>query len=142
MKESIFSPARNTFSPIFSPTKLGFSWPSIPVLIPHRVRRRLRSRIRSRQSPSSSLTSLQTSLKPTDTLRTLRAHRWSYYDAQYLILIILGVFSLSIIERPGILVKTAVATLILASLVIPITRQFFLPFLPIATWLIFFYSCQ
>ena len=102
----------------------------------------LRSRIRSRQSPSSSLTALQTSFKPSDTLRSLRGHRWSYYDAHYLFLIILLVFALSMIERPGALVKTAVATLLLVSLILPITRQFFLPFLPIATWLIFFYSCQ
>ncbi|MCJ1235440.1 Aureobasidin resistance protein Aur1 [Varicellaria rhodocarpa] len=143
MKESAYSPSRSAFSPIFSPTKLGFSWPpSLPILIPHRFRRKLRSRIRSRQSPSSSLTSLQTSFKPSDTLRSLRGHRWSYYDAHYLFLIILLVFALSMIERPGALAKTAVATLLLTSLILPITRQFFLPFLPIATWLIFFYSCQ
>lgn len=143
MKDPIHSPPRSPFPSIFSPAKLGFSWPpSFPVLIPHRFRRKLRSRVRSRQSPSSAISSLQPSFKPSDTLRTLRKHRWSYHDAQYLLLTILGVFALSIIERPGPLVKTAVATLLLTSLVIPITRQFFLPFLPIATWLIFFYSCQ
>jgi hypothetical protein len=31
---------------------------------------------------------------------------------------------------------------LLLSLVLPITRQFFLPFLPIAAWLIFFYACR
>lgn len=30
----------------------------------------------------------------------------------------------------------------MASLVIPLTRQFFLPFLPIAGWLIFYFACQ
>ena len=119
-----------------------FSWPGkIPFRVPHRIRRKLRSRIRSRQSPSSALSALQTSFSPADTLLSLRRHRWSYYDAQYLILLILGIFSLSIIKTPGPIVKTAVATLILTSLILPITRQLFLPFLPIATWLIFFYAC-
>jgi hypothetical protein len=49
---------------------------------------------------------------------------------------------LSIIESPGPLVKTTVATLLLASLVFPITRQFFRPFMPIAAYLIWFYACR
>ncbi|MCJ1338525.1 Aureobasidin resistance protein Aur1 [Bachmanniomyces sp. S44760] len=105
------------------------------------MRRKLRSRIRSRQSPSSAITSVQTSFRPSDTLRSLRAHKWSYYDAQYLLLILLGIFSFSIIQSPGPLTKTAVGSLILVSLLLPITRQFFLPFLPIAGWLIFFFAC-
>ena len=141
MEPSYSTPKRFTKSP-FSLSKLGFSWPpSIPVVVPHRIRRKLRSRIRSRQSPSSTLSALQTSYNPKDTLRSLRRHRWSAYDAQYLLIAIVGVFSLSIIEQPGALFKTAVTTLLLISLIIPITRQFFLPFLPIATWLVFFYSC-
>lgn len=118
------------------------SWlPSIPTIIPHRFRRKLRSKIRSRQSPATSLASLETSFSPADTLRSLRAHRWSFYDGQYLILIVLGIFSLSIIASPGPIFKTTVATLLLISLLLPVTRQFFLPFLPIITWLVWFYAC-
>lgn len=40
------------------------------------------------------------------------------------------------------MVKTLVATALMTGLVIPITRQFLLPFLPIAAWLILFYACQ
>ena len=54
----------------------------------------------------------------------------------------MGIFSLSVIGAPGPLTKTAMATLLLISLLLPITRQFFLPFLPIAAWLTFFYACQ
>ena len=141
MEPSYTSPKR-FLTPTFSLSKLGFSWPpSIPVVVPHRIRRKLRSRIRSRQSPASTISALQTSCNPRDTLRSLRKHRWSAYDAQYLLIVILGVFSLSVMEHPGALVKTAVTTLLLISLILPITRQFFLPFLPIATWLVFFYSC-
>ena len=93
-------------------------------------------------SPTSSLASLQTSLSPSHTLRSLHAHRWSYYDGQYLVLLILAIFCLSIIESPGPLVKTAVAALAVTSLVLPVTRQFVLPIVPIASWLILFFSCR
>ena len=140
MKKSF--PSRKEFQKTYSQAKLSFSWPpSLRAIIPHRIRRKLKSKIRSRQSPSSSLASLQTSLSPADTLRSLRAHRWSYYDGQYLILIILGIFSLSIIPSPGPIIKTAISTLMLISLILPATRQFALPFMPIASWLIFFYAC-
>ncbi|KAI9834247.1 MAG: hypothetical protein M1819_003085 [Sarea resinae] len=126
----------------FTKSKVPFSWPSMPSFVPYRLRRKLRSKLRSRQSPASGLATLQTSFSPADTLRSLRAHRWSYYDGQYLILMIFGIFSLCIIETPGPLFKTFVATLLLTSLTLPITRQFFLPFLPIACWLILFYACR
>ena len=142
MKKFTYDLSRKALSPTILSPKLPFSWPpSIPVLIPHRIRRKLRSRIRNRQSPSSSLASLQTSFRLSDTLRTLRGHRWSVYDAQYLVLTVLGIFALSIIESPGPLAKTAIATLLLGSLLIPITRQFFLPLLPIICWLVFFDAC-
>lgn len=136
-------PSRKDFQTTYSRAKLPFSWPSsIPTLIPHRIRRKLRSKVRSRQSPSSSLSALQTSWSPSDTLRALRKHRWSYYDGQYLLLAVFGIFSLSIIPSPGPLVKTAISTLFLTSLILPITRQFSLPFAPIAAWLVFFYTCK
>jgi inositol phosphorylceramide synthase catalytic subunit len=117
-------------------------WRSIQLLVPHRLRRRLRSKLRNRQSPASSITALQTSFSPTQTIRALRSHRWSLYDGQYLLLAFLGIFSLCVIQSPGALVKITVATLLLTSLVLPITRQFFLPFLPIAAWLIFYYAAS
>lgn len=140
MKTSAF-PSRNDFQNTYSKAKLPLSWPSsIPSLVPHRIRRKLRSKIRSRQSPASSFASLETSYSPADSLRSLRAHRWSFYDVQYLILIILGIFSLCIIPaRP--LVKATVSTVVLVSLLLPVLRQFFLPFWPIGGWLIFYYAC-
>jgi hypothetical protein len=117
-------------------------WRTFKLLMPHRMRRKLRSKLRSHISPTSSIASLQTSFSPKDTLRSLQSYRWTLYDFQYLLLMIVGIFSLSIIQSPDPLGKTAVATLLLTSLLLPITRQFFLPFLPIAAWLIFFYGCQ
>ena len=141
MRKSTF-PSRNDFQQTYANVKLPFSWPpSIPTIIPHRIRRKLRSKVRSRQSPSSSLASLQTSYSPADTLHSLRTHKWSFYDGQYLILIILGIFSLCIIPSPGPLVKTAIATFIITALILPVTRQLLLPSLAIWMWLIFFYAC-
>jgi inositol phosphorylceramide synthase catalytic subunit len=127
---------------VFAKSNIQLPWPTLKLLVPHRLRRKLRSKLRNRQSPASSITTLQTSFSPADTLRSLQSHRWTIYDGQYLILAILGVFSLYVIESPGALFKTVVASLLLFSLVLPITRQFFLPFLPIAAWLIFFYACR
>ena len=141
MKSSVFPP-RSKFHETYSKAKVPFLWPSsIPSIIPHRIRRKLRSKVRSRQSPSSSLSSLQTSISPADTLRALRAHRWSFYDGQYLIFIILGIFTLCIIPTPGPIIKTGISTLLLISLLLPATCQFFLPVLPIITWATFFYAC-
>ena len=38
--------------------------------------------------------------------------------------------------------KTGAAGLLMLLLLVPITRQFFLPFLPIATWLFFFFNAR
>lgn len=121
---------------------LKIPWRSIQLLVPHRLRRKLRSKLRNRQSPASSITSLQTSISPTHTIRALQSHRWSLYDGQYLLLALVGIFSLCVIQSPGPLAKTAVATLLLISLVLPITQQFFLPFLPIAAYLTLFYAAS
>jgi hypothetical protein len=39
-------------------------------------------------------------------------------------------------------VKTGAASLIMLALLMPVTRQFFLPFLPILTWLVFFFNAR
>lgn len=141
MRKATFA-SRNEFQKAYSKILLPFSWaPSIPSIIPHRIRRKLRSKVRSRQSPSISFGRLHTSYSPADTVEALRLHRWSFYDGQYLILIILDIFSLCIIPSPGPLVKTALATLIITALILPVTRQFLLPSLAIWSWLVFFYAC-
>lgn len=140
-------PSPNDFalnSPILSKPRSQSAWPlnMIPNPIPQRYRRRLRSKLRARQSPASSISSVETSFSPYDTLRALRSHRWSTHDAQYLFLVILITFSLSISPSPGPLQKTAAVTGAIGLLLVPVTRQFFLPFLPIGTWLLFFFSCR
>jgi hypothetical protein len=121
---------------------MPFSWPSIPNPIPRRYRRRLRSKLRASQSPASSIASIQTSLNPSDTIRALRSHRWSVYDGQYLVLILLGIFSLSISQTPSPMVKTGASLLVMLGLMMPVTRQFLLPFLPVLTWLVVFFNAR
>ncbi|KJX99404.1 aureobasidin resistance protein aur1 [Zymoseptoria brevis] len=129
----------------FSLPRWPFSLPSIPLHVPHRIRRRFRatkSKISARSSPTSSIASLETSFNPINTLRALRTHHWTEYDAQYLFLAAIAIFALCMIEHPGPLKKGLVATALLTGLAIPITRQFLLPFLPIAGWLVLFFACQ
>ena len=141
MRKATFASRRDS-QQAYTVGRLGFSWPlSIPNPIPHRIRRKLRSKIRSRQSPNNNFSHLQTSYNPRDTLHALAQHKWSFYDGQYLVLLILGIFSLCIIPTPGPLVKTAISTLIVTALILPVTRQFLLPSLAIWMWLIFFYAC-
>lgn len=125
-----------------SKTQVQIPWRSIKLLVPHRLRRKIRSKLRNRQSPASSITALQTSFSPADTLRALQHHKWTWHDGQWIILAFLGIFSLCIMEFPGPMVKMVVATSIGLSLLLPITRQFFLPFMPIAAYLIWFYSAR
>ncbi|KAK0786365.1 Phosphatidylinositol:ceramide phosphoinositol transferase (IPC synthase) [Friedmanniomyces endolithicus] len=129
----------------FAQTKLPLSWPSLPAILPHRIRRKLRharAEIRARQSPTTSIASLHTSINPADTLRALRRHRWRAHDAQYLLLAAVGIFNLCVIQTPGPTTKTFLTSLLLTGLALPLTNQLLLPALPVLAWLTFFYSCQ
>jgi hypothetical protein len=114
-------------------------------ILPYKLRRKWRAtkaRMSSRVSPASSITHLETSFSPKDTIYALRKHKWSMYDGQYLILVVLAIFCLSIMAFPSPLFRTFVATLVMGVLLVPVTRQFWLPFLPIAGWLVLFWSCK
>jgi len=93
-------------------------------------------------APSSSIAALDLSFSPLDTVKALSRHQWSVYDAQYIFLLLIGIFVLCVVESPGAFVKMGLATLIILSLILPITRQFFLPTLPILGWLFLFWSCK
>lgn len=107
--------------------------------MPRFVRRALVARIGT-ASPSP-ITHLKMSWDPRHTLRALREHQWKATDAQYILLALIGIFSLCMIQNPGPIVKFIVASALLLSLVFPITRQFFIGFLPIGAWLFFFLAC-
>ncbi|KAI0996366.1 Inositol phosphorylceramide synthase catalytic subunit [Podosphaera aphanis] len=134
--------AYSSAPPAHIKAKMPFSWPSLPNPIPRRYRRRLRSKFRSSISPTTNIASIETSCNPADTIRALRAHRWSVYDAKYLLLIIITVFCLSVSQAPGPIMKTSAASLLMLALLVPVTRQFFLPVLPILTWVLFFFNAR
>ena len=114
-----------------------------PKQAPHSKRRSTSTHKRHHTAPTHGpVWAVEQSLSPYKTLKSLRNHKWSPYDGQYLILAIIGIFCLCAIEEPGPITKTCIATLLLGSLVVPLTRQFFLPFLPIAAWLVLFYTSR
>ncbi|OAA59167.1 type 2 phosphatidic acid phosphatase [Niveomyces insectorum RCEF 264] len=84
---------------------------------------------------------LQRSFNPTHGVRSLRRHRWSIYDLQHLVTVSFVLFSFTIAPIP-LVVDFAVLLGYALLLLMPVTRQFFLPSLPIWTYLFYFFSSR
>ncbi|KAG9294849.1 hypothetical protein G9A89_008541 [Geosiphon pyriformis] len=69
-------------------------------------------------------------------------HKWTIYDTQYIFLFCLNSFLFYIITSPGLIIRVIILLLFATGLYFPKPRAFLLPFLPIATWLVLFYSCR
>jgi membrane-associated phospholipid phosphatase len=82
------------------------------------------------------------SLNPRDTLRRLQKHSFTLSDLVYLIHIVNSVFWLVIMRVPGFPIKLLIPILHIGLLLVPFTSQFFLPALPVTTYLMTFYSSQ
>lgn len=128
--------------------KLPFAWTGTLNLarlnpIPHRYRPgRRRSRSNKEWArPRDDLTGLKTSANPLDTIRAIRRHRWSLWDLQHLFIFSLIVFSLAVAEAP-VWFKLGFPILMSTLLLLPVTRQFFWPAMPIITWLVYFFSSR
>jgi len=140
-----------------TPGKMAVRWPFTLKLsalnpIPRRYRPgRQRSRQKLREDDptdyndgdvrSERVTRLQTSFNPLITLRVLRRHRWTLLDLQYPVLAGFILFSLCI-TPPAPLIKTLGVLGLILVLLMPITRQFFLPSLPIWTYLLYFFCSR
>lgn len=113
--------------------------------IPHKYRpsRRLRARQKARPTAlrDDDVSRLQTSFDVRETLRILRTRRWHILDVQYLILAVVLLFSLMIAPSAP-LIKTGALVLYSVLLLMPITRQFFLPSMAIWVYLLFFFSSR
>ncbi|KAK3346757.1 hypothetical protein B0T25DRAFT_461311 [Lasiosphaeria hispida] len=130
---------------------LPFAWPGSLNLakfnpIPHKYRpsRRLRNlqKIKSNNGPHlDNVARLQTSFNALESLKALRQRKWQIYDLQYVLLFGFIIFSLCILP-PAPLVKTGALVSIGVLLLMPITQQFFLPSLPIWTYLLYFFSSR
>ncbi len=138
------------FNTLFTQVK-PFHWPGSLALarwnpIPHkyrpaRSRRRPKPETSFSGSPPDDITALQRSFNPLDGLRTLRRHRWSLYDVQHLVTAAFIAFSFSMAPIPAWVVLLVVLAYSLL-LLMPATRQFFLPSLPIWAYLFYFFSSR
>ncbi|KAK9454683.1 PAP2 superfamily-domain-containing protein [Dipodascopsis uninucleata] len=85
---------------------------------------------------------LELSVNPMLTLRKLMRHELRFSDGEYGVLFAIVLFCAIVDTEPGWLMKCLMFSGIILALLIPLTSQFFLPFLPILTWLLLFYSCR
>ncbi|KAF9956230.1 Aureobasidin resistance protein Aur1 [Mortierella alpina] len=75
------------------------------------------------------------------TVKPLQQHHYTLFDLQYLFLFVLFSFCYGIMDKP-VWFKLPIALTAVALLIPRRTRQFMLPFLAIAAWLILFYCCR
>lgn len=92
--------------------------------------------------PGSSLSHLETSWDIRKTVRQLKSHSYKWGDIQYLLLFVILVFSFSVTQDPAPFVRFLLAIVLLLAVTVPILKTFWLPFMPIGTWLILYFSCQ
>ncbi len=143
-------PAIIAQAPAMKPKLLPLRWPSALTLaqlnpIPQKFRpaRKLHLRLRptkSHEQPDD-ITKLQRSWDALGSLKALRTRRWSLWDLQHLTTFGLIIFSLAILP-PALFLKTAALVVLAVLLLMPITQQFFLPSLPIWTYLLYFFSSR
>jgi hypothetical protein len=104
-------------------------------------RRRTRSKSKHIHPGAPDITSLQTSFNLWDGIRDLQKHNWRTTDWQYVSLAGLILFSFYVApEAPALKFFGFMGGLWL--LLMPATRQFFKPSLPIWTWLIYFFCSR
>ncbi|KAF8982578.1 Aureobasidin resistance protein Aur1 [Entomortierella lignicola] len=75
------------------------------------------------------------------TIRPLQKHRYTFYDLQYVFLFMLFSFCYYIMDKP-VWFKLPIALGAIGLLIPRKTRQFMLPFMAIAAWLVLFYCCR
>ena len=92
--------------------------------------------------PVSSISTLSVSCSFSDALNSLYHHQWSFRDGHYFILANIIILALYIMGDVGMMLKGFIAVMLLFLLMLPVTSQFFLPFLPIATWLFLLFSSK
>ena len=68
-------------------------------------------------------------------------HEWAWRDAHWLICLAIVTFALTINIKFAVWMKLGFAAFYSLLLLMPVTSQFFLPFSPIGTWLVLFFSC-
>ncbi|KAK9473966.1 uncharacterized protein V1510DRAFT_312395 [Dipodascopsis tothii] len=92
--------------------------------------------------PQQTIARLETSFSINKTLKKVQKHKWNAYDLQYLLSFSIACFVFFVVTAPGVWFKLSLMSLLALALLLPVTSQFFFPFIPIATWLILYYACQ
>lgn len=87
------------------------------------------------------VTKLNTSFDVRGSLRALRTRRWSIWDLQHPLTFAYIIFSFCILPSAP-LIKCGALVVLGGLLSMPVTRQFFLPSLPIWTYLLYFFSSR
>ncbi|KAK9369752.1 hypothetical protein V1509DRAFT_433592 [Lipomyces kononenkoae] len=85
---------------------------------------------------------IETSFNIFLTIARIKAHKLQATDLQYVFLFFVGVFCFFVVEEPSLVFKILISIALLTALLIPVTSQFFFPFLPIAAYLFLFYSSR
>ena len=86
---------------------------------------------------------LTLSTSPRDNFRKLREYHMTRTERfKFGVMIVIALFSITVIEQPPFPYKLAVPALYIAALCVPVTSQFVLPASPIFLWLLLFYSCR
>lgn len=88
----------------------------------------------------SSLAKLETSWDPRISWEKVRRKRWTWGDWPYVLMVVSLTICLSILQTVPAFVRVLVALALFTLVSIPITSQFFLPAMPILTWLVLFAS--
>lgn len=107
----------------------------------HVGRRRPRSKSKTTHPGAPDITTLRTSFSLSHGLRDLQKHRWKLSDLQYVALAGLTLFSLWI-APPAPAVKFFALLAASWILLMPATRQFFLPSVTIWVWLVYFFCSR
>jgi len=92
--------------------------------------------------PSNTLPRLETSWDIRLTFRRLRTRKWTKGDIQYAFMIPVLVFCFCICDSPPFIGRLGLAIALGLACTIPVLSQFWLPFMPIGTWLFLFYSAR
>ena len=132
------------------PKLLPLRWPTTLAQlnpIPQKFRQARKLRLKLRLHPTKShekaddITRLQTSFDAWASLRALRTRKWSFWDLQHVVTLGYIIFSLAILPSAPLL-KTGAMVVLSALLLMPAPRQFFLPSLPIWTYLLYFFASR
>ncbi|PRT56110.1 Inositol phosphorylceramide synthase catalytic subunit AUR1 [Wickerhamiella sorbophila] len=92
--------------------------------------------------PGNAAFGLERSFSLSEGVRRFKRHRWRARDSQYILLLPLLLFCFIICDAPSPIYRLLIALVLLYLVTVPALSQFFLNFLPTATWLILFYSCR